>query len=172
MLFQGLGGVKMNWKNRLTNYNFWISIISAVLLILQAFKINFDIACINEIVTAVLGLLVVIGIVSDPTKTATKVETKTETKSEPKAEKVEAVTMPTDEQNADNPVDSQNDFKDILAKISQEVEQSFKVLEKMSEKKVEADVTVSEKKIEEPDIATVDNQESLHANENPYIDVM
>lgn len=59
----------MNWKNKLTNYNFWISIVSAVLLILQAFDINFDIAYINEIVTAVLGLLVVIGIISNPNKT-------------------------------------------------------------------------------------------------------
>lgn len=59
-------------KNRLTNYNFWISMVSAVLLILQAFDIQFDIAYINEIVTAVLGLLVVIGIISDPTKSSTK----------------------------------------------------------------------------------------------------
>ena len=59
----------MNWKNKLTNYNFWISIVSAVLLILQAFDINFDIAYIDEIVTAVLGLLVVIGIISNPNKT-------------------------------------------------------------------------------------------------------
>jgi phi LC3 family holin len=79
----------MNWKNRLTNYNFWISIFSAVLLILQAFKIEFDIAYVNEIFTAVLGLLVVIGIISDPTRTtiksdSTKQETKTETiKEEP-----------------------------------------------------------------------------------------
>ena len=46
----------MNWKNRLTNYNFWISIFSAALLILQALKIEFDIAYVNEIFTAVLGL--------------------------------------------------------------------------------------------------------------------
>ena len=58
-------------KNRLTNYNFWISMVSAVLLILQAFDLQFDIEYINEIVTAVLGLLVVIGIISDPTKSST-----------------------------------------------------------------------------------------------------
>ncbi len=63
----------MNWKKRLTNYNFWVSIVSAILLILQAFDINFDIAYINEIATAILGLLVVIGIVSDPTKSNTNV---------------------------------------------------------------------------------------------------
>ena len=62
----------MNWKNRLTNYNFWVSIVSAIILVLQALKIKFDVAYINEIVTAVLGLLVVIGIINDPTKTYTK----------------------------------------------------------------------------------------------------
>ncbi len=71
----------MNWKNRLTNYNFWISIVSAVLLILQAFDISFDIAYINEIVTAVLGLLVVIGIINDPTKSSKNESNQTETNS-------------------------------------------------------------------------------------------
>ena len=65
----------MNWKNRFTNYNFWISIVSAVLLILQAFEFQFDIMYINEIATAVLGLLVVIGIINDPTKTSVKTDT-------------------------------------------------------------------------------------------------
>ncbi len=70
----------MKWKNRLTNYNFWISIVSATLLILQAFNIKLDIANINEIVTALLGLLVVIGIINDPTKSAKDTElTKTKT---------------------------------------------------------------------------------------------
>ncbi len=62
----------MKWKNRLTNYNFWISIVSAVLLIFQAFDFQFDLAYVNEIATAVLGLLVVIGIISDPTKSASE----------------------------------------------------------------------------------------------------
>ena len=70
----------MKWKNRLTNYNFWISIVSATLLILQAFNIKLDIANINEIVTALLGLLVVIGIINDPTKSTKDTEsTKTKT---------------------------------------------------------------------------------------------
>ena len=58
----------MNWKNRLTNYNFWISLVSAVLLIMQAFNFEFDIANLSEIATALLGLLVVVGIISNPTK--------------------------------------------------------------------------------------------------------
>ena len=82
MLIQELKGVKMKWKNRLTNYNFWISIVSAVLLILQAFNFEFDIAYISEIATAVLGLLVVIGIISDPTKTYTPTQESKETTEE------------------------------------------------------------------------------------------
>ena len=69
----------MKWKNRLTNYNFWISIVSATLLILQAFNIKMDIANINEIVTALLGLLVVIGIINDPTKSSKDAESKAKT---------------------------------------------------------------------------------------------
>lgn len=82
----------MNWKNRLTNYNFWISIVSAVLLILQAFEFHFDIMYINEIATAVLGLLVVIGIINDPTKSSTKKETnKTQKTEKDAAEETEKV---------------------------------------------------------------------------------
>ena len=79
----------MNWKNRFTNYNFWISIVSAVLLILQAFKFQFDIVYINEIATAVLGLLVVIGIINDPTKTSVKIENSAVKKETKKVDKVE-----------------------------------------------------------------------------------
>ena len=92
----------MNWKNRLTNYNFWISIVSAVLLIFQAFHLEFDIAYINEIVTAVLGLLVVVGIISDPTKVKqAKTEQKTDAETSDKTS-VEIETIPTElaEQNA------------------------------------------------------------------------
>ncbi len=82
----------MKWKNRFTNYNFWISIVSAVLLIFQAFNIKFDLDCISEIVTAVLGLLVVIGIISDPTKVSVsedKIKSSTEEKAEDKPENKE-----------------------------------------------------------------------------------
>lgn len=79
----------MKWKNRLTNYNFWISLISAILLILQAFNFEFNIAYVSEIATAVLGLLVVIGIISDPTKVAVDATAKSAKKEEPKEEKIE-----------------------------------------------------------------------------------
>ncbi len=68
----------MNWKNRLTNYNFWVSMVSAVLLILQALKIKLDFIYVNEVSTAVLGLLVVLGIINDPTKSSKSSQTKEE----------------------------------------------------------------------------------------------
>lgn len=91
----------MNWKKRLTNYNFWISIVSAVLLILQAFDISFDIAYINEIVTAVLGLLVVIGIINDPAKTGKDINSNNQT--------------------SDNNINTKNDNEDIESNNSNEI---------------------------------------------------
>lgn len=104
----------MKWKNRLTNYNFWISIISAVLLIFQAFDINFDIAYINEIATAVLGLLVVIGIISDPTKTFSKTET------EKGADEVESVPNGAEVENVIS--DAEVDLQNFINELSQILE--------------------------------------------------
>ncbi len=124
----------MKWKNRFTNYNFWISLISAVLLILQAFKIEFDIAYFNEIATAVLGLMVVIGIISDPTKTAMKDEkskdkdAKCDLKDKAQENKNNlvnqedfAVPCETQDENASNNI--KNDFKVLVDKISHDLQE-------------------------------------------------
>lgn len=115
----------MKWKNRITNYNFWISIVSATLLILQAFNIKLDIANINEIVTALLGLLVVIGIINDPTKSAKDTEndakstnkkkagnkqiepSKTENKAEKDVEDVNQK-VENEQQNEENQIDNKD----------------------------------------------------------------
>ncbi len=107
----------MNWKNRLTNYNFWISIVSAVLLILQAFKFEFDIVSINEIATAVLGLLVVIGIISDPTKSSTKqVNSSVSQKTDSQSKEEEQI--PCDKEDEVDGVFNKDDFKVLIEKIS------------------------------------------------------
>lgn len=129
----------MKWKNRITNYNFWISLISASLLILQAFKFEFDIAYINEISTAVLGLLVVVGIISDPTKTYAKeesltnakiteekieekkVEVKEEKATETEVEERSVIQMPTKDETENYINDDENDFKAVINKISEDI---------------------------------------------------
>lgn len=127
----------MKWKNRLTNYNFWISIVSAVLLLLQAFDFEFDILYVNEILTAVLGLLVVIGIISDPTRimvdgTNKKAEDKIEAK-EPitpveiipetndKAEEPK-LDMPIEEESATDAGIVEIDLQAVINKIKEDLD--------------------------------------------------
>lgn len=136
----------MNWKNRLTNYNFWISIVSAVLLILQAFNIEFDVNYINEIITAVLGLLVVIGIINDPTKSSSKIDTSSTVSNVSNAgstnattkesEKTESTTneikdiaeiekaMPFVNEDETIDVDSSDNMEILVEKVSQQSENS------------------------------------------------
>lgn len=53
-------------KNKFKNYGLWVSLISAVLMLLQAFGLKFDGPYVNEIVTGILGVLVACGIISNP----------------------------------------------------------------------------------------------------------
>ena len=193
---QELKGAKMNWKNRLTNYNFWISIFSAVLLILQALKIEFDIAYVNEIFTAVLGLLVVIGIVSDPTRTtvkandSTKQNNKVEKNNETtdaeqqllstEKDKKELLTsaLPIEEKNETYNVDSENDIQTILTTISAGIDEKIKelteinlnALNKFAERQY---VMEKQKEMENNKKQTSqEDQPAVAEISNPYVDVI
>lgn len=134
----------MKWKNRLTNYNFWISIVSATLLILQAFNIKMDIANINEIVTALLGLLVVIGIINDPTKSSKDAESKAKTSIKSVQNEGQSVKqienesnqglndldMPSDQQNANTFDIVENDLQVLIEKISKDLSNKYEDLNK------------------------------------------
>lgn len=55
--------------------------VSAILLVLQnLFDMKVDVAFVNEAVSSVLGILVVIGIINDPTKSKKIVQNDTEVK--------------------------------------------------------------------------------------------
>lgn len=140
----------MNWKNRLTNYNFWISIVSAVLLILQAFKFEFDIVNINEIATAVLGLLVVIGIISDPTKSSSK-QSNTAIK--------ESEQIPSVKENETDGVFNKDDFKVLIDTISADLKSKLSLDEKNTET-----VEIEEEKSEETQENEI-NDEKTEINE-------
>lgn len=51
-------------KDKLRNKSFWMSLIGAVLVFLQTMGFTFDIPAVNEIVSAGLAVLVVMGIIS------------------------------------------------------------------------------------------------------------
>ena len=163
----------MNWKNRLTNYNFWISIFSAVILILQALKIEFDFVYINEIFTAVLGLLVVIGIINDPTRTTVKTTSETTNKTE-----TEQTNLPTNEENEADNINNQNDkqttlenidIQTVLNKISVDLDEKIKELEKFNK---EAISKLNLEQIEaKPETEQVENT-AQNEMSNPYVDVI
>lgn len=56
----------MNDNSRFKNYALWVSIFSLIPLILEAIGVNIIPKNYNEIVTAVLGVLVMAGIISNP----------------------------------------------------------------------------------------------------------
>lgn len=67
--------MNINWKVRIRNKNFWVAIIPAILLVIQAvahvFGYNLDLGELGNnliaVVDAVFVVLVLLGIVTDPT---------------------------------------------------------------------------------------------------------
>lgn len=52
-------------KEKLRSKSFWLSLVGALLVLLQALGFTLDVPAINEIVSAGLALLVVLGIISN-----------------------------------------------------------------------------------------------------------
>ena len=67
--------MKINWTVRLKNKNFWITVIPAVLLLIQVvasvFGFTLDLGDLGNkllaVVNAAFGVLAILGIVTDPT---------------------------------------------------------------------------------------------------------
>ena len=65
----------INWTVRIKNKNFWLAIIPALVLLAQAvaagFGISLELGYIGDklvaVVNAVFGVLVILGVVNDPT---------------------------------------------------------------------------------------------------------
>ncbi len=55
-------------KNKLKSYSFWIALISAVLMLIQAFGWKINIPVLREALIAVCGLFVMLGLINKPTK--------------------------------------------------------------------------------------------------------
>lgn len=166
--YQRLKGAKMNWKNRLTNYNFWISIVSAVLLILQAFNIEFDVNYINEIITAVLGLLVVIGIINDPTKSTTKTDSSsTITTSTSNAEKTESTTAePEKTESTTNETKNAEDTEKVIPIVNKDETLNDDCTDHMEISVEESQQSEnSSKNISNTDAGTVTNEQACLAAE-------
>jgi phi LC3 family holin len=85
--------MKINWRVRLLNPTFWIAAIPATLLLAQAilalFGVQFDIEPLNAqllaIVDALFVLLVILGVVADPTTQGVSDSALAQTYEQPKA---------------------------------------------------------------------------------------
>lgn len=66
---------KINWKIRIKNKNFWITLVPALLLLIQTvlapFGYKWDYGVLNQEITAIINalfaVLSIVGIVNDPT---------------------------------------------------------------------------------------------------------
>ena len=84
----------INWKVRIKNKAFWVSIIPAVLLLIQvcASVVGIDLNLgglgnkLLGVVNAVFGILVIMGIVNDPTTSGLVDSSQAMTYEEPKKE--------------------------------------------------------------------------------------
>lgn len=59
--------MKLKIKERIKNVGFWTSLIGGVILILGAFGVEIGEEQVSNVINAVCSLLVLFGIVSDPT---------------------------------------------------------------------------------------------------------
>lgn len=86
--------MKINWKVRIKNKMFWLSVVPAVLLLVQAlaapFGYKFDFGVLNQqladIINAAFVVLTILGVVVDPTTTGVNDSANALTYDQPKKE--------------------------------------------------------------------------------------
>lgn len=84
--------MKINWLVRIKNKNFWVAIIPAVLLLIQVvaavFGFEIDLGDLGnrllDVVNAAFAVMVILGVVNDPTTEGIKDSDQAMTYTEPK----------------------------------------------------------------------------------------
>lgn len=84
----------INWKVRIKNKNFWLSLIPAIILLVQVVAAPFGLVLdlgelgnqLLAIVNAIFAVLVILGIVEDPTTAGVGDSSQAMTYTEPKKE--------------------------------------------------------------------------------------
>lgn len=84
--------MKINWKVRLQNKTFWLTLIPALLLLVQViadvFEISIDLGALGNkllaVVNALFAVLTILGVVTDPTTAGVNDSTQAMGYTEPK----------------------------------------------------------------------------------------
>ena len=58
----------MNLQNKWKNYGFWVSLVSAVILLAQTLGVEISTTEVMDIVNPILAILVALGVISDADK--------------------------------------------------------------------------------------------------------
>lgn len=135
----------MNLKDKIRTYNFWISLASAVLVFLrllgQIVGFEIDSSSFMDIVTALCGILVVLGIIIMPTssKASTKVETEVKSQVKEQTNSVEALQPQTEMNNKinDNINLVQNDGSNLIAKNEDNFSENVRVEQQNENQNIE-----------------------------------
>ncbi len=135
----------MNLKDKIRTYNFWISLASAVLVFLRllgqivGFKI--DSSSFMDIVTALCGILVVLGIIIMPTssKASTKVETEVKSQVKEQTNSVETLQPQTEiDKKINNNISLvQNDGSNLMAKNEDNFSENVRVEQQNENQNIE-----------------------------------
>jgi phi LC3 family holin len=86
--------MKINWQVRLKNKTFWLALIPAILLIAQIVTgwFGYDLAAdlisaeVERLVNAIFAVLIILGVVNDPTTAGTSDSNQARTYKKPKKE--------------------------------------------------------------------------------------
>ena len=135
----------MNLKDKIRTYNFWISLASAVLVFLrllgQIVGFEIDSSSFMDIVTALCGILVVLGIIIMPTssKASTKVETEVKSQVKEQTNSVETLQPQTEIDNKINGNISlvQNDGSNLMAKNEDNFSENVRVEQQNENQNIE-----------------------------------
>ena len=71
-------------KEKLKSKRFWLTLVGAVIVLLQAVGLKVDVPAINEIVTAICSIAIVLGVMIEDTKTKNSQESESENQEENK----------------------------------------------------------------------------------------
>lgn len=63
-------------KEKLKSKTFWLTLVGAVVVLLQAFGLRVDVPVLNEVITAVCSVAIVAGVMIDDTKKKEETSTK------------------------------------------------------------------------------------------------
>ena len=76
-------------KEKLKTKSFWLTIVGAVIMLLQAFGLKINGPLVNEIITALCSIAIVTGIMIDDTKKKEETPTEDNSIEEPPVDKTE-----------------------------------------------------------------------------------